>query len=61
MNSVSEIGNVLANFAVFAKVAKWLRSDCEISLRLRNVCEIPALLICTASHPVFNCISFSSL
>ena len=44
MNSVSEMGLGLANFAVFAKLANWLR----ISLRLRSDCElvakIPALL-----------------
>ena len=58
MNSVSEMGLGLANFAVFAKVANWLRTGCEISLRLRTVCEIsflvdPALLLIlssTASH-----------
>ena len=55
----------LANFAIFAKVANWLRTGCEVVAKFRLGCEMvakfPALLIYTASHPVFNCISFSSL
>ena len=55
----------LANFAIFAKVANWLRTGCEVVAKFRLGCEMvakfPALLICTASHPVSNCISFSSL
>ena len=48
MNSVSEMGLGLANFAVFAKVANWLQTGCEISCLVD-----PALLLIlssTASH-----------
>ena len=57
MNSVSEMGLGLANFAVFAKIANWLR----ILLRLRSGCENSCFAVPSASHPVFNCISFSLL
>ena len=68
MNSVSEMGLGLANFAVFAKLANWLR----ISLRLRSDCElvakIPALLFLlllilssTASHFLHFAFVFTSI
>ena len=54
----------LANFCIFAKVANWLRTDCELVAKFHLGCEmvakIPAFAVPPASYPVFNCISFSS-
>ena len=39
----------LAKFAIFAKVANWLRTDCELVAKFRLGCEMvakfPALLL----------------
>ena len=44
----------LAKIAIFAKLANWLRTGCELVAKFRLGCEMvakfPALFICTASH-----------
>ena len=56
------------NFTKLANLAMVLRSwqwCCEVGNGLRNAqypaATVPLLTVPAASHPVFNCISFSSL
>ena len=44
----------LANFCIFAKVANWLRTDCELFAKFRLGCEMVAKVPAFAVPPDFQ-------